>query len=257
MSGFERVNMLGVGVTPINMATAFTTLDQWHKEGRNDYVCFTTVNGLMHADRDPEVRRAFNQAGLATEDGMPVVWWCRHAGYRDAGRVYGPDLLLGMSERSPRLGYRHFFYGGSPGVAERLAESLCSRFPGLLVAGCYSPPFRPLTAEEDEAVIEVINHAAPDFVWVGLGTPKQEKWMADHVGKIRATALLGVGAAFDFLSGEKPQAPYWMRKSGLEWAFRLATEPRRLARRYIVDNSMFVLRAIQQGSGLKSYAQEW
>ncbi len=257
MTAIERVNMLGVGVTPINMATAFAALDQWHKEGRRDYVCFTTVNGLMHAERDPEVRRAFNQAGLATEDGMPVVWWCRRAGYRDAGRVYGPDLLLGMSERSPRLGYRHFFYGGNPGVAEMLAASLRRRFPGLLVVGCYSPPFRPLTAEEDEAVIESINQAAPDFVWVGLGTPKQEKWMADHVGKIRATALLGVGAAFDFLSGEKAQAPYWMQRSGLEWAFRLATEPRRLARRYIVDNSMFVLRAIQQRSGLKSYAQEW
>jgi len=246
-----------VGLSAINLDSAVATVAEALARKTKGYICVTGVHGVSEAQDDPAFRTILNRSLLTTPDGMPMVWMGRLQGMSEMGRVYGPDLLLGMSERSPRLGYRHFFYGGNAGVAERLAESLCSRFPGLLVAGCYSPPFRPLTAEEDEAVIEVINHAAPDFVWVGLGTPKQEKWMADHVGKIRATALLGVGAAFDFLSGEKPQAPYWMRKSGLEWAFRLATEPRRLARRYIVDNSMFVLRAIQQRSGLKSYAQEW
>jgi N-acetylglucosaminyldiphosphoundecaprenol N-acetyl-beta-D-mannosaminyltransferase len=254
-SGF--VNMLGVRVAPINLPQAIATLDQWHAEGRRDYVCFTTVNGLMHAERNPDVRLAFNRAGLATEDGMPVVWWCRRAGYPDAGRVYGPDLLLAMCKRSLATGYRHFFYGGNPGVAQRLAQRLRDRFPGLPIVGWHSPPFRALTLEEDEMAVRMINRAAPDFVWVGLGTPKQERWMAEHVGKIQATALLGVGAAFDFLSGEKRQAPYWMQRSGLEWFFRLATEPRRLARRYIVDNSLFVLRVVQQRSGLRTYSQEW
>jgi N-acetylglucosaminyldiphosphoundecaprenol N-acetyl-beta-D-mannosaminyltransferase len=252
-----RVNILGVGVTPVNLTQAVMTLEDWSEEGRREYVCFTTVHGLVHAQRDPEFRRAFNRAGLTAEDGMPILWWCRHSGFPDAGRVCGSDLLLEMCERAPQRAHRHFFYGGSPYAAEQLVSRLTQRFPGLIVAGYRSPPFRPPTQEEDAADIEAINAARPDFVWVGLGTPKQEKWMVQHVGKIDAPALLGVGAAFDFLSGVKPRAPAWMQRSGLEWLFRLMTEPRRLARRYLVDNSIFVVRAIQQLAGWKSYDQEW
>jgi N-acetylglucosaminyldiphosphoundecaprenol N-acetyl-beta-D-mannosaminyltransferase len=251
------VNILGVGVTPVNLARTVATLEKWREEGRREYVCFTTVHGLVEAQRDPEFRSAFNRAGLTTQDGMPVLWWCRYVGFPGAGRVCGPDLLLEMCERAPQRGHRHFFYGGSPHVADELVARLTRRFPGLIVAGYRSPPFRPPTQEEDAADVEAINAARPDFVWVGLGTPKQEKWMAKHVGNIDAVALLGVGAAFDFLSGAKPRAPLWMQRHGFEWLFRLMTEPRRLARRYLVDNSIFVALVIQQIAGWRTYAQDW
>jgi N-acetylglucosaminyldiphosphoundecaprenol N-acetyl-beta-D-mannosaminyltransferase len=256
-SSVEKVNILGVGITPVNLAQAVATLEQWREEGRREYVCCVSVHGLMEAQRDTEVRCALNRAGLATEDGMPLVWWCRQSGFSGAGRVYGPDLLAAMCEIASQRGHRHFFYGGSPRVVENLILRLTQRYPGLVVAGYRSPPFRPLTKEEDAAEIEAINETHPDFVWVGLGMPKQEKWMVQHVGKINASALLGVGAAFDFLSGEKPQAPVWMQRAGLEWLFRLMTEPRRLAHRYLVYNSIFIARAFQQLAGWKSYAQDW
>jgi N-acetylglucosaminyldiphosphoundecaprenol N-acetyl-beta-D-mannosaminyltransferase len=254
-----KVNILGVGINPINLPQAIAILGKWCEEGRREYVCFTTVHGLIEAQRDPSFRSAFNRAGLVTEDGMPVVWWCQRAGFPEAGRVYGPDLLTAMCERAApsRHGYRHFFYGGNETVVEQLVSRLTQRFPNIIVAGYRSPPFRPLRQEEDAADVEAINAVRPDFVWVGLGTPKQEKWMAQHVGKIDAAALLGVGAAFDFLSGAKPWAPLWMRQHGFEWLFRLITEPRRLAHRYLVDNSIFVLRAMEQFAGLRSYPQDW
>jgi N-acetylglucosaminyldiphosphoundecaprenol N-acetyl-beta-D-mannosaminyltransferase len=252
-----RVNILGVGVTPVNLPQAVAALEKWRSEGRREYVCFTTVHGLIQAQRDPKFRSAFNRAGLTTEDGIPVVWWCQRSGFPDAGRVCGTDLLLAMCGRAPQRGHRHFFYGGTPHVSEQLVSRLTERFPGLAVAGYRSPPFHALTEEEDAADIEAINAARPDFVWVGLGTPKQEKWMAQHVGKIDAAALLGVGAAFDFLSGAKPRAPLWMQQHGFEWLFRLITEPRRLAHRYFVDNSIFMVRAMQQLAGWISYPQDW
>jgi len=256
-SMIPRVNVLGVGVTPVNLAQTVEILEKWRAEGRREYVCCTSVHGLAEAQRDPEIRSALNRSGLTTEDGMPLVWWCQRSGYSDAGRVCGSDLLLAMCERAPQRGHRHFFYGGNPRVVETLVSRLMQRFPGLVVAGYRSPPFRPLTQEEDAADVEAINETRPDFVWVGLGMPKQEKWMAQHVGKIQAAALLGVGAAFDFVAETKPRAPLWMQRSGLEWLFRLMTEPRRLARRYLVYNSMFVTLAFQQIVGWKSYARDW
>ena len=177
---------------------------------------------------DDEMRRIHEGAGLVTPDGMPLVWMAHLLGHSRVERVYGPDLLLACCEMSTRRGYRHFFYGGAPGVGERLAARLEARFPGLSVAGLYSPPFRPLTPEEDAALVDRIDAARPDIVWVGLSTPKQERWMAAHVGRLQAPVLVGVGAAFDFHAGVKRQAPRWMRRSGLEWSFRLMTEPRRL-----------------------------
>jgi N-acetylglucosaminyldiphosphoundecaprenol N-acetyl-beta-D-mannosaminyltransferase len=251
------VNILGVGISPVNLAQAVAMLDRWREAGRHDYLCCVSVHGLVEAQRDPEVRRALNRAGLAVEDGMPLVWWCRGVGFSEAGQVCGSGLLAAMCELGAQRGHRHYFYGGSARVCEKLVAGLTQRFPGLVVAGCRSPPFRPLTAEEVAADIAAINGSHPDFVWVGLGMPKQEKWMAQHVGKINAAALLGVGAAFDFLSGEKPRAPVWMQRSGVEWLFRLSTEPRRLARRYLVDNAIFVARAFQQLAGWRSYARDW
>jgi N-acetylglucosaminyldiphosphoundecaprenol N-acetyl-beta-D-mannosaminyltransferase len=252
-----RVNILGVGVTPVNLPQTVEILEGWRTEGRREYVLCTSVHGLVEAQGDPEIRSALNRSGLTTEDGMPLVWWCRRSGYSNAGRVSGTDLLLAMCERATQTGHRHYFYGGSPHVVETLVSRLMQRFPGLVVAGYKSPPFRPLTQEEDAADIQAINDTRPDFVWIGLGMPKQDKWIVQHVGKIQAAALLGVGAAFDFAAGTKLRAPLWMQRFGLEWLFRLITEPRRLAHRYLVYNSIFVVRALQQLAGWKSYARDW
>jgi N-acetylglucosaminyldiphosphoundecaprenol N-acetyl-beta-D-mannosaminyltransferase len=250
-----RVNLLGVGVSVVSLQETVATLEKWCEERRREYVCCVPVHGLVTAQRDPVTRSALNRAGLATMDGMPLVWLCRRAGFAQASRVCGPDLLEAMCARAPQQGHRHFFYGSSPQVVQKLVSRLSQRFPGLVIAGYLSPPFHPLTAEEDAADVAAINEARPDFVWVGMGMPKQEKWMASHVGRIHATALLGVGAAFDFHAGIKPRAPLWMQRSGFEWLFRLASEPRRLSHRYLVDNTIFVARAAQQLMGLKSYSQ--
>jgi N-acetylglucosaminyldiphosphoundecaprenol N-acetyl-beta-D-mannosaminyltransferase len=194
----------------------------------------------MESQRDDALRHIHNAAGLVTPDGMPLVWLSRLHGWRATRRVYGPALMLEVCDRSLATGYRHFFYGGQDGVPERLAARLQKRFPGLVVAGTYAPPFRPLTAKEDDDVVRHINDAKPDIVWVGLSTPKQERWMAQHVGRLSAPVLIGVGAAFDFHAGLKRQAPRWMQHSGLEWLFRLVNEPRRLWRRYLVNNPLFV-----------------
>ncbi len=190
---------------------------------------------------------------MTTPDGMPLVWLSRLHGRRHVSRVYGPDLLIAVCQESIRAGYRHFFYGGAEGVPEALAAALLRRFPGLVVAGTYSPPFRPLTPEEDEQIVAMIDRARPDIVWVGLGAPKQEYWMAEHVGRLEAPVMVGVGAAFDFHSGRKKQAPRWMQRSGLEWLFRLLTEPRRLWRRYLINNPLFLWLVALQLLGLRRY----
>jgi N-acetylglucosaminyldiphosphoundecaprenol N-acetyl-beta-D-mannosaminyltransferase len=253
----ERVNILGVGVMPMNLSRAVATLDQWRRDGRREYVCCVSVHGLVTAQRDPLVRQALNRSGLATEDGMPLVWWSRRFGFSHAGRVCGPDLMERVMAVSRARRYRHYFYGGDPQTVARLIANLQRRYPGLIIAGHRSPPFRALTEAEDEADVAAINAAAPDFVWVGLGMPKQEKWMATHIGRIQATALLGVGAAFDFHAGAKPRAPGWMQRNGIEWLFRLASEPRRLGRRYCIDNAVFLAHGLQQLTGLRTYAQDW
>jgi N-acetylglucosaminyldiphosphoundecaprenol N-acetyl-beta-D-mannosaminyltransferase len=246
MSAVPRVDVLGVQVSVLDMDSTLDILDRWITEGHREYVCVTGVHGVMESRRNEELRKIHNAAGLVTADGMPLVWWSRWHGWRDARRVYGPDLLLASCERSLTTGYRHFFYGGGEGVADLLAKRLSRRYPGLAVAGTYTPPFRPLTADEDQEVVHRINDAAPDIVWVGLSTPKQEFWMAEHVGRLDVPALIGVGAAFDFHAGLKPQAPRWMQHSGLEWLFRLGTEPRRLWKRYLINNPAFVWLAMQE-----------
>jgi N-acetylglucosaminyldiphosphoundecaprenol N-acetyl-beta-D-mannosaminyltransferase len=249
----ERVNILGVRVSALNMAQALSIIDEWIARRQRHYVCVSGVHGLMESQRDEGLRRIHNDAGLVTPDGMPLVWLSRLHGRGHVERVYGPDLMLALCEHSLSKGYKHFFYGGGEGVPERLAHSLRRRFPGLRVAGGYSPPFRPLSGAEEEQIVEAIDEADPDVVWVGLSTPKQERWMAEHLGRLAAPVLIGVGAAFDFHSGLKKQAPRWMQRSGLEWLFRLATEPRRLGRRYLVNNPLFVLLVLQQAFGLKRY----
>jgi N-acetylglucosaminyldiphosphoundecaprenol N-acetyl-beta-D-mannosaminyltransferase len=253
-SAIDRVNILGVGAMPLNLGKAVATLERWRTEGQRKYVCVISVHGLVVAQRDPAIRSALNHCSMATEDGMPLVWWSRLAGFSQARRVCGSDLLDAVCGYGLERGYRHYFYGSSPDVLGLLTERLQRRYPGLIVAGSHSPPFRALTADEDAEDIASINETRPDFVWVGLGMPKQEKWMVEHLGKIDATALIGVGAAFDFHAGTKPRAPIWMQRSGLEWLFRLLTEPRRLAHRYLIDNSLFIGHMLQQATGLRKYS---
>jgi len=253
----DRVNILGVGAMPLDLGKAVATLERWRVERRRDYVCVVSVHGLVTAQRNPEIRKALNRSGMATEDGMPLVWWSRLAGFSQARRVCGSDLLEEVCAYGVPRGYRHYFYGASPHVLELLTDRLQQRHPGLIVAGSRSPPFRPLTPAEDADDIAAINEARPDFVWVGLGMPKQEQWMVDHLGKVEATALIGVGAAFDFHAGTKPRAPVWMQRSGLEWLFRLMSEPRRLAHRYLIENAKFIGLALQQVTGWKAFAHDW
>jgi N-acetylglucosaminyldiphosphoundecaprenol N-acetyl-beta-D-mannosaminyltransferase len=249
----RRANILGVGVSPITMDQAVGEIETWIAEGRSHYVCITNIHGIVESQRDKGLRQIHNNAGLVTPDGMPLVWASHLLGFRSVERVYGPDLVLALCERSAGRGYRHYFFGGAPGVAGRMAECLRHRFPGLAVAGEYTPPFHPLTPEEDEQIVQTINEAHPDVVWVGLSTPKQERWMAAHVGQVNAAALIGVGAAFDFLSGSKRQAPRWMQRSGLEWFFRVVTEPRRLWRRYATNIPAFLGLFFAQVTGLRRY----
>ena len=235
-----RVDVLGVGVSAIDMRMALQLIDQWISQGDRRYICVTGVHGVMESQRDPRLRNVHNRSGLTTPDGMPLVWAGRAAGARHMDRVYGPDLMLAACELARARGYSSFFYGGRPGVPERLVARLEDAYPGLKIAGTYAPPFRALSAEEDEDVVRLISAAQPDLVWVGLGTPKQELWMAAHAHQLDTGVLIGVGAAFDIHAGLTRQAPRWVQRSGLEWAFRLAQEPRRLWGRYLYNNPRFL-----------------
>lgn len=242
----DRVDILGVSVSAITLDRAVEAIDGWIRVGTPNYVCITGVHGLMESRRDPALRAIHNNAGLVTPDGMPLVWMSHLLGRSHVRRVYGPDLMRLVSSLSPARGYRHFYYGGGPGTAEHLKQVLTTENPGLQVVGTLCPPFRPLSDEEDAAIVREIDAARPDIVWVGLSTPKQERWMAAHVGRLQAPVLIGVGAAFDFLSGEKPQAPPWMQRHGLEWLYRALSEPRRLGWRYARNNPAFVIQALRQ-----------
>jgi N-acetylglucosaminyldiphosphoundecaprenol N-acetyl-beta-D-mannosaminyltransferase len=252
----ERVNVLGVGVSDINMTIAIGTIERWIASRQRHYVCVTGVHGVMESQQDPELRRIHNAAGMVTPDGMPLAWLLWASGHHDADRVYGPDLMVAVLARSTALGFRHFVYGSSEVTLARLQANLEARFPGVQIVGTHSPPFRPLTAREDAAVVEMINAACPDIVWVGLSTPKQERWMAAHRDRLHAPVLIGVGAALDFHAGVVRQAPRFIQRSGTEWLFRLAMEPRRLWRRYLRNNPAFLLRVAIQGLGLRRYSLE-
>jgi len=242
----DRSNVLGVGVSSINLDDAVTTIEGWIAERSRNYVCVTGVHGVMESRSDQRLRDVYKEADMVTPDGMPLVWLLRLFGKRRTERVYGPDLMRKMTAVSSQRGYRQFYYGGVEGVADKLTQVLVNAHPGLEVAGTLCPPHRELTPEEDEAVVSAINAARPDIVWIGLSTPKQEFWMASHLGRIEAPLMIGVGAAFDFLSGTKRQAPRWMQRSGLEWLFRLCSEPRRLWRRYAYIVPAFAILAVGQ-----------
>ena len=249
----NRVNVLGVGISVLNLRTALAAIAGAVGARRKGYICVTGVHGVMEAQDDAAFKKILNDAFLCTPDGMPMVWAGKLAGHRDMRRVYGPDLMLDICAWSETSGCKHFFYGGADGVAELLAQKLKAKFPKLAVVGCYTPPFRALTADEEAQLQAQVRAARPDILWVGLSTPKQEKFMAEFLPKLDTTLMIGVGAAFDFHSGRVKQAPRWMQRSGLEWFYRLCSEPRRLAKRYCRNNPLFLLKFLAQLTGLKKY----
>lgn len=245
LSPARRVDVLGIEISAITFDQALDELQRRVAQRDDGYFTFTGVHGVIESQHNAELVRIHNDAALTCPDGMPMVWAARRAGAAWTERVYGPDFMLAACEQSVEPGWRHFFYGGGEGVAELLTESLVLRFPGLQVAGTYTPPFRDLDDGEVVEVVEVINAARPDIVWVGLSTPKQERWMARVAARVDAPVLLGVGAAFDMNAGLLPQAPDWMQGAGLEWAYRLAREPRRLWRRYLANNPRFLVGVVR------------
>ncbi len=247
------INVLGVRVDALNLDTATGAIAAAVEGRRHGYVCVTGVHGVMESQRDPRCRAIHNAASLVTPDGMPLAWLLKFAGHREAGRVYGPDLMLSVFAHGEGQGYRHFLYGASESTLALLRANLLRRFPGAQIVGSHAPPFRPLTDAETASVAAAINASGADIVWVGLSTPKQETWMASSRPLLDAPVLIGVGAAFDFHAGLKPQAPAILQRAGMEWLFRLACEPRRLWRRYLTNNPRFVVAIAAQVLGLRRY----
>ena len=249
----DRANVLDVGISAVDMAQAIRECDELIMREDRGYVCVTGVHGVMEAQRDPEFRDILNRSFLSVPDGMPTVWVGRLQGHRRMRRVYGPDFMLGFCRHSVERGYRHFLYGGNESVAAELALSLRKRFPGLQVVGTFTPPFRALNEAEEQELTRIIGDCKPDVVWVGLSTPKQERFMARYLGRLDTKLMVGVGAAFDVHTGRMKDAPAWIKAAGLQWLHRLAQEPRRLAKRYLVNNPKFVIRILLQFAGLQSH----
>lgn len=253
MGSPPRFNVLGTGVSALSLDQARDLVLTARGRKHLGYICCATAYNVNLARSDAALRSAYNRSLLTTPDGMPLVWLGRRHGHRGITRVYGPDLMEAVCDAGRATGLTHYFYGGKPGVVEELKACLTVRFPGLQVVGSFTPPFRELTPGELTTLQADLASRRPDVVWIGLSTPTQEKFMAGHWQVLDAGLLLGVGAAFDFLSSRVPQAPRWMQRSGLEWLHRLGTEPRRLWKRYLLHSPMFVIRTLAQLTGLKKY----
>ncbi len=256
-----RSNVLGVGISPLDLPSAVETiLAASSRPGFSGYVTVTGVHGVMESQRDAALKEIHNRSFLSVPDGMPIVWVGKWNGFEDMGRVYGPDLMLGITGTcGPERG--HFYFGGGDGVTTKLAEKLQQRFPGSRVVAQVTPPFRPLNPEEEQQLAATIRETRPHFFWVGLSTPKQERFMHSFLEKFpdltagwdHGLVMLGVGAAFDFHAGLVKQAPSWLQKRGLEWFFRLLMEPKRLWRRYLYNNPRFVWQIFLQMTELKKF----
>jgi N-acetylglucosaminyldiphosphoundecaprenol N-acetyl-beta-D-mannosaminyltransferase len=241
-----RPQVLGVPVSALTMDEALATIDRWIATGERNYICTLDVHALMESQSAPDVRDIYRSAAMVTPDGMPLVWLLRHMGYRSADRICGPDLMPAVFLQSESRGYRHFLYGSTETTLSLLEESLKRTFPGSTIVGRLSPPFRALTPAEEREIDREVNAADADIVWVGLGAPKQDRWMAAHRGTLSAPVLIGVGAAFDMIAGTVARAPRFLQQTGCEWVFRLAQEPGRLWRRYLESNSRFVRMLLEE-----------
>jgi N-acetylglucosaminyldiphosphoundecaprenol N-acetyl-beta-D-mannosaminyltransferase len=252
-----KLNVLGTSVAALNPEAALRLITGWlSEETTGRYVSVVDVHCIMQSQRRREVREAYNSADACMPDGMPLTWVGRSRGHGAMSRVYGPDLMLALLELASKSGYSNFFLGGDVGVADELKVRMERRFPGLSVLGTYTPPFRPLSDEEKEGLVTTINELRPDLVWVGLGAPKQDLFMAEFHRLLNCKVMIGVGAAFDFHTGRVRQAPRWMMRVGLEWLFRLCMEPRRLAPRYLRNNPAFVWHIFLQQTGIRHYPPE-
>jgi len=238
-------DVLGIGVNAVSVAGAISRIESWIADNdRSRWVAVMNVHMVMTARSDANFGSVVEDADMVVPDGMPLVWTARRAGYGKQQRVAGPDLFAAFLKQTRHRGYRHFFYGGTPEVLQALRDKLQIQFPETNIVGSYAPPFRPLTAEEDAEVVSMINEARPDVIWVGLGCPKQERWMREHRDLFQGGVMLGVGQVFDIYAGKIKRAPRWMQRAGLEWFYRLCAEPRRLWRRYFVYNTRFMFETI-------------
>jgi len=251
----DHADVLGVAVSAVDMELALKLAGQWIAAGEPGYICVTGVHGVMEAQKDSDLRRILNRAAINLPDGMPMTWVGRHQGYREMDRVFGPDFMAAMCRLSAELGWRNFFYGGKPGVAELLSETLQDRFPGLQVAGTFTPPFTALNPMEEARLAAQLAEAKPDILWVGLSTPKQERFMAASLGRLPVGLMVGVGAAFDFHTGSIRDCSNWVKRSGLQWLHRLAQDPKRLWRRYLTHNPIFLWQITRQLLGLAMTAK--
>jgi N-acetylglucosaminyldiphosphoundecaprenol N-acetyl-beta-D-mannosaminyltransferase len=236
----NKFNILKVSISVINMKDACSFVEDAVLKRQKKYVCVCPVSTIMECRKNEKVLRSVNSADLVTPDGMPVVWLGKIYGHKNIRRVYGPELMDAVCSVSVKNGFKNYLYGSTQGVLNKLKEQLVKKYPGLIISGMFSPPFCQLSNDEDNDIVKEINNNAPDIIWVGLGSPKQDLWMYEHRDRISASVMIGVGAAFDFLAGTKPQAPRWIRDNGFEWLFRLVIEPKRLWRRYLVDNFLFI-----------------
>ena len=238
--------ILGVGIAAIDMDWLLDFTCQNIKDLSGDYMCVSNVHTTVMAFEDAEYRSIQNGGIMAIPDGGPLSSVGKGRGFAQMRRTTGPSYMEEILRISEQHGWRHFFYGSTEETLQKMQKELLQKYPGLQIAGMYSPPFRPLSEEEDEAVIRRINEAEPDFVWIGLGAPKQERWMAEHQGKVQGF-MVGVGAGFDYLAGNIRRAPKWMQTSHMEWFYRLLQDPKRLFKRYMVTNLKFIWYAIRQG----------
>ena len=241
----KTVPVLRALIDTVSWDTALTRIHGWAANRESRYVCICNAHSVVTAGQDAAFGTAVAQADMATPDGAPVAWVMRKLGFTSQQRINGPDLMWKYCAQAAQRNESIYLYGGAPETLVILQAKLAQAFPGLMVAGAYSPPFRAITAEEDAQAVAHINASGAGTVWVSLGCPKQELWMAAHRGRINAV-MVGVGAAFDYHAGTIQRAPLWMQNAGLEWLHRLASEPRRLWKRYLVTNTLFVLGAIRQ-----------
>ena len=232
-------DIMGVNIVVTDMDKTLRLIEEKLEDWRGKYICVANVHTTVTAHEDPDYQKVQNGAVMALPDGGPLSKYSRQQGYVDAARVTGPDLMKELLKESKTKHYRHYFYGSTQKTLDVLREKVTENYPGAVIAGMYSPPFRPLTPEEDEDVVRMINEAKPDFVWVGLGAPKQERWMAVHEDRVQAL-MVGVGAAFDYEAGNIRRAPQWMQKHNLEWLYRLMQDPKRLFKRYFVTNTKYL-----------------
>lgn len=252
--GAAPLTILGVPVTTLGIDRAVDIIGGWIAAKERRFVCACDVHSLVVAQDDAYHMRALRSADMVVPDGMPLVWVGKLRGHTDMQRVCGADLLRALCMGSLENGWRHYFYGGAPGVGEQLANQLTSQYPGLHVVGALSPPFRALTSQEQRETAAQILETHPDIIWIGLGCPKQEKWMCENSFLFHGAVLIGIGAAFDFESGQVKRAPVWMQSRGLEWLYRLQAEPRRLWRRYFFSIPRFLVGILIEMSSLDHWA---